>query len=140
MKKILLILSAIFLLFVGCKKDDVIEASKLEIKNGIVERGWDFLKLSGVYFYPQELVGIKLYLSESSNMSGAKSYNCVLEGRDFACEADDLKDGMKYYYYLECDNGYEKINPNKYAYNSVLISLKKLCLILRLLVPFLNKG
>lgn len=109
MKKILLILSAIFLLFVGCKKDDVIEASKLEIKNGIVERGWDFLKLSGVYSYPQELVGIKLYLSESSNMSGAKSYNCVLEGREFACEAADLKDGMKYYYYLEYDNGYEKI-------------------------------
>lgn len=108
MKKIL-ILSAIFLLFVGCKKDDVIEASKLEIKNGIVERGWDFLKLSGVYSYPQELVGIKLYLSESSNMSGAKSYNCVLEGREFACEVADLKDGMKYYYYLEYDNGYEKI-------------------------------
>lgn len=109
MKKILLIFSAIFLFFVGCKKDDVIEASKLEIKNEIVERGWDFLKLLGMYSYPQDLVSIKLYLSESSNMSGAKSYNCVLEGRCFAFEAADLKDGKKYYYCLEYDNGYEKI-------------------------------
>ena len=108
MKKTLLLLGAIILLFAGCKKDDVIEASKVEIKNERVERGWDYLKFFGEYSYPQDLEGMKFYLSENADMSGAKSYSCVLEGRDFACEATDLKAGKKYHYYIEYDNGYEK--------------------------------
>lgn len=108
MKKTILLLSAIILLFAGCKKFDDIEASKLEIKTENIEGGWDYIKISGEYSYPVELESLTLLLSEKEDMSEAKSYNCVLEGKIFSVEATDLNDGISYYYCYEYDNGYTK--------------------------------
>lgn len=108
MKKTILLLSAIILLFAGCKKFDDIEASKLEIKTENIEKGWDYIKISGEYSYPVELESLTLLLSEIEDMSGAKTYDCVLEGKIFSVEATDLNDGISYYYCYEYDNGYTK--------------------------------
>lgn len=108
MKKTILILAAMTLLLGACKKDDVIEASKVEMKDENVERGWDYIKISGEYGYPVVLESMTLYLSEKEDMSEAEAYSCVIEEKTFSVEADDLKDGTKYYYQYEYDNGYGK--------------------------------
>ena len=108
MKKTLLILSAIFLFFAGCKKDDVIEASKVEVKNEVIEEGSNYIKINAEYVYPEEMAAVSLYLSEQENMSDAKVYECKMEGKTFSVEANGLKDNKKYHYCYEFDNGYEK--------------------------------
>ena len=113
MKKTILILAAMTLLLGACKKDDVIEASKVEMKDENVERGWDYIKISGEYGYPVVLEAMTLYLSEKEDMSGAEVYSCVIEEKTFSVEADDLKDGTKYYYQYEYDNGYGKEKSEK---------------------------
>ena len=113
MKKTILILAAMTLLLGACKKDDVIEASKVEMKNETVERGWDYIKISGEYGYPVVLEAMTLYLSEKEDMSGAEAYSCVIEEKTFSVEVDNLKDGTKYYYQYEYDNGYGKEKSEK---------------------------
>ena len=113
MKKTLILITAMILIFAGCKKDDVIEASKVEIINLNLEKGTDYFKVIGEYDYPEELADINLYLSEKEDMNGAKTYKCNLEGKTFSVEVDGLKDGTKYYYQLEYYNGYEKIINEK---------------------------
>lgn len=113
MKKTIFILAAMTLLLGACKKDDVIEASKVEMKDENVERGWDYIKISGEYGYPVVLEAMTLYLSEKEDMSGAEAYSCVIEEKTFSVEADDLKDGTKYYYQYEYDNGYGKEKSEK---------------------------
>ena len=108
MKKTLLILSAIFLFFAGCKKDDVIEASKVEVKNEVIEEGSSYIKINAAYVYPEEMAAVSLYLSEQENMSNAKVFECKMEGKSFSVEANGLKENKKYHYCYEFDNGYEK--------------------------------
>ena len=113
MKKTLLILGIIALVFAGCKKFDEIEASKVEMNDETIERGWDYIKISGEYDYPVDLEAMTLYLSEKEDMSGAKTYGCVIDGKTFSVEADDLKDGTKYHFQYEYDNGYVKEKGEK---------------------------
>ena len=113
MKKAILILAAIVLFFAGCKEDDVTEASMMEMKDETIERGWDYIKISGEYDYPVVLEAMTLYLSEKEDMSGAETYGCVIDGKTFSVEADDLKDGTKYHYQYEYDNGYVKEKGEK---------------------------
>ena len=108
MKKTLLILSMIVLFFAGCKKDDVIEASKVEVKNEVIEEGSNYIKINAEYVYPEEMAAVSLYLSEQENMSDAKVYECKMEGKSFSVEANGLKENKKYHYCYEFDNGYEK--------------------------------
>ena len=113
MKKTLLILGIIVLVFAGCKKFEEIEASKLEIIEETIERGWDYIKINVEYDYPVELETVTLYLSEKEDLSGAKTYSCNVEGKTFSVEIKDLKEGTKYYYQYEYDNGYEKEKSKK---------------------------
>lgn len=113
MKKTLLILGIIALVFAGCKKFDEIEASKLEITNETIERDFDYIKINVEYDYPVELEAVTLYLSEKEDLSGAKTYSCKIEGKTFSVEIKDLKEGTKYYYQFEYDNGYEKEKSEK---------------------------
>ena len=83
------------------------------MKDENVERGWDYIKISGEYGYPVVLEAMTLYLSEKEDMSGAEAYSCVIEEKTFSVEADDLKDGTKYYYQYEYDNGYGKEKSEK---------------------------
>ena len=107
MKKTLLILTMMTLIFVGCKKDDVIEASKVMVGDVAMERGWDYVKMTAEYSYPTVLKNIMLYLSEKEDMSGAMMYECVIEGKMLSVVADGLKEGTRYYYLFEFDDGYE---------------------------------
>ena len=113
MKKTLLILAAMILFLGGCRKFDEIEASKVEMNDVTIERGWDYIKMSGGYDYPVELETMTLYISEKEDMSGAKTYGCVIDGKTFSVEADDLKDGTKYHFQYEYDNGYVKEKGEK---------------------------
>ena len=113
MKKTLLILAAMILFLGGCRKFDEIEASKVEMNDVTIERGWDYIKISGGYDYPVELEAMTLYISEKEDMSGAKTYGCVIDGKTFSVEADDLKDGTKYHFQYEYDNGYVKEKGEK---------------------------
>ena len=98
----------IVLFFAGCKKDDVIEASKVEVKNEVIEEGSNYIKINAEYVYPEEMAAVSLYLSEQENMSDAKVYECKMEGKSFSVEANGLKENKKYHYCYEFDNGYEK--------------------------------
>lgn len=113
MKKTLLILGIIALVFAGCKKFDEIEASKVEIIEETIERGFDYIKINVEYDYPVELEAVTLYLSEKEDLSGAKTYSCNVEGKTFSVEVKDLKEGTRYYYQYEYDNGYEKEKSKK---------------------------
>ena len=106
----------IVLFFAGCKKDEVIEASKVEIIEETIERGWDYIKINVEYDYPVELETVTLYLSEKEDLSGAKTYSCNVEGKTFSVEIKDLKEGTRYYYQYEYDNGYEKEKSDKESY------------------------
>ena len=106
MKKTLLILSIITLILAGCKKFDEIEASKVEIIDEDIERGWDYIKINVEYDYPVELEAVTLYLSEKEDMSGAESYCCNVEGKTFSVEVEGLKGGVDYYYCYEYYDGY----------------------------------
>ena len=108
MKKTILLLSAILFFFVSCKKDVEPEASKVEIVEEKIEKGWDYIKINVEYDYPVELEAVILYLSEKEDMSGAEAYECNLEGKKFSVEVEGLKDGNICYYCYEYDNGYEK--------------------------------
>ena len=108
MKKTLLILSIITLFFVGCKKDDIAEASKVRIETETIEKGWDYVKINVEYDYPVALEAVSLYLSEKEDMSDANVYECNVEGKKYSVELDSLKAGVAYYYCYEYDNGYEK--------------------------------
>ena len=101
MKKTILILAAIVLFFAGCKKFDEIEPSKVELRDETIERGWDYIKISGEYDYPVVLEAMTLYLSETEDMSGANTYECIVDGKKFSVEANGLKDGTTYHYQYE---------------------------------------
>ena len=122
MKKTLLILSMIVLFFAGCKKDDVIEASKVEIIEETIERGWDYIKINVEYDYPVGLEAVTLYLSEKEDMSGAETYKCDIEGKTFSVEVYDLKDVTKYYYQFEYDNGYGKERSEKENFMTIVVT------------------
>ena len=109
MKKAIFIISIITLFFVGCKKDDIAEASKLRIETETIEKGWDYVKINVEYDYPVELEAVTLYLSEKEDMSGAEAYECKVEGNKFSVEVEGLKEGTACYYCYEYDNGYEKV-------------------------------
>ena len=109
MKKTLLILSMITLILAGCKKFDEIEASKVEIVEEKIEKGWDYIKINVEYDYPVELESVTLYLSEKEDMSGAEVYECNVEGKKFSVEIEGFKEGVAYYYCYEYDDGYNKV-------------------------------
>ena len=109
MKKTLLILSIITLVFAGCKKFDEIEASKVEIIEENIEKGWDYIKINVKYDYPVELEAVTLYLSEKEDMSGAESYSCNVEGKTFSVEVEGIKNGTDNYYCYEYYDGYNKV-------------------------------
>ena len=113
MKKTLLILSIITLIFAGCKKFDEIEASKVEILEEIIEKGWDYIKIDVEYDYPVDLEAVSLYLSEKEDMSGAEAYECNVEGKKFSVEVEGLKAGKDYYYCYEYYDEYEKVKGEK---------------------------
>ena len=119
MKKAILLISIITLFFVGCKKDDIAEASKVRIETETIEKGWDYIKINVEYDYPVELESVTLYLSEKEDMSGAEVYECNVEGKKYSVELDSLKAGVAYYYCYEYDNGYEKEKGDKSYLNTV---------------------
>ena len=118
MKKAILLISIITLFFVGCKKDDIAEASKVRIETETIEKGWDYIKINVEYDYPVVLEAVSLYLSEKEDMSDANVYECNVEGKKYSVELDSLKVGVAYYYY-EYDNGYEKEKSDKSNLNTV---------------------
>ena len=81
----------ITLIFAGCKKFDEIEASKVEIINENIEKGWDYVKINVEYDYPVALEAVTLYLSEKEDMSGSEAYECNVDGNKFSVEVDSLK-------------------------------------------------
>ncbi len=113
MKKALLIIGMIVIFFAGCKKDDILEASKVEMKDVTMERGWEHVKMSGEYSYPQALEGMKIIVSSNENMSESVEYVCALEGKKFDVTIDNLEAGVTYYYRYEYDNGYDKARGDK---------------------------
>ena len=113
MKKALLIIGMILIFFAGCKKDDILEASKVEMKDVTMERGWEHVKMSGEYSYPQALEGMKIIVSSNENMSESVEYVCALEGKKFDVTIDNLEAGVTYYYRYEYDNGYDKTRGDK---------------------------
>ena len=113
MKKALLIIGMIVIFFAGCKKDDILEASKVEMKDVTMERGWEHVKMSGEYSYPQALEGMKIIVSSNENMGESVEYVCALEGKKFDVTIDNLEAGVTYYYRYEYDNGYDKARGDK---------------------------
>ena len=109
----------IVIFFAGCKKDDILEASKVEMKDVTMERGWEHVKMSGEYSYPQALEGMKLYLSEKEDMSAAKVYECTIDDEMFSVDVKDLNDGVTYYYCYEYDNGYTQVKGEKESFKTV---------------------
>ncbi len=109
MKKTILLLSAILFFFVSCKKDVEPEASKVEIVEEKIEKGWDYIKINVEYDYPVELESVTLYLSEKEDMSGAEAYESNVDGNKFSVEVEGLKGGVTYYYCYEYDDGYNKV-------------------------------
>ena len=106
MKKTLLILSIITLIFAGCKKFDEIEASKVEIVEEKIERN-DRITFDVTYSYPVDLEAVDVYIADNVNMTNAKSYSCNVEGKKFSVSIDNVN-FEKIYYCYEYDNGYEK--------------------------------
>ena len=119
MKKAILLISIITLFFVGCKKDDIAEASKVRIETETIEKGWDYVKINVEYDYPVALEAVTLYISEKEDMSGAETYECKVEGNKFSVEVEGLKEGTACYYCYEYDNGYEKVKSDKSNLNTV---------------------
>ena len=119
MKRALLIIGLILGFFVGCKKDDVLEASRVEMNGVDIKIGWDYMKMSGEYSYPLALESMKLYLSEKEDLSAAKVYECTLDDEDFSVDVKDLKDGVTYYYCYEYDNGYTQVKSEKESFKTV---------------------
>ena len=109
----------IVIFFAGCRKDDVLEASKVEMKDVTMERGWEYIKMSGEYSYPLALETMKLYLSEKEDLSAAKVYECTLDDEVFSVDVKDLKDGVTYYYCYEYDNGYTQVKSEKESFKTV---------------------
>ena len=119
MKRALLIIGLILGFFVGCKKDDVLEASRVEMNGVDIKIGWDYMKMSGEYSYPLALESMKLYLSEKEDLSAAKVYECTLDDEAFSVDVKDLKDGVTYYYCYEYDNGYTQVKSEKESFKTV---------------------
>ena len=119
MKKALLIIGMIVIFFAGCVKDDILEASKIEVTDVKVERTWYTANISGEYSYPQELESIKVYLSEKKDMSNASEYECTLTDKMFDVGIKQLKSGVTYYYYIEYDNGYTKEKSEKDSFKTI---------------------
>ncbi len=113
MKKALLIIGMIVIFFAGCRKDDVLEASKVEMKDVTMERGWEHVKMSGEYSYPQALEGMKILVSSNENMGESVEYVCALDDMKFDVTIDNLEAGATYYYRYEYDNGYDKVKGDK---------------------------
>ena len=103
----------IIIFFAGCKKDDILEASRVEMKDVTMERGWEHVKMSGEYSYPQALEGMKIIVSSNENMGESVEYVCALEGKKFDVTIDNLEAGVTYYYRYEYDNGYDKARGDK---------------------------
>ena len=106
MKKALLLIIAIFLVFGGCKKDVVPEATKVQIEKETIEKGSNYVKISAEYEYPEVLTSVILYLSEKEDMSGALTFKCEIDEKTFRVTADGLKAGTKYHYYYGFSIGY----------------------------------
>ena len=119
MKKAILLISIITLFFVGCKKDDIAEASKVRIETETIEKGWDYIKINVEYDYPVALEAVTLYLSEKEDMSRAEVYECNVEGKKYSVELDSLKAGVAYYYCYEYDNRYEKEKGGKKSMQTI---------------------
>ncbi len=119
MKRALLIIGLILVFFAGCRKDDVLEASKVELNGLDIKVGWDYMKISGEYSYPSALETMKLYLSEKEDMSAAKVYECSFDEEMFSVDVKDLKDGVTYYYCYEYDNGYTQVKSEKESFKTV---------------------
>ena len=119
MKKALLIIGVIMIAFTSCVKDDILEASKIEVTDVKVERTWYTANISGEYSYPQELEGIKVYLSEKKDMSNASEYECTLSDKMFDVGIKQLKSGVTYYYYIEYDNGYTKEKSENDSFKTI---------------------
>ncbi len=125
MKKTLLILSMITLIFAGCKKFDEIEASKVEIVEEKIERN-DRITFDVTYSYPIDLEAVDVYIADNVNMTNAKSYSCNVEGKKFSVSIDNVN-FKKIYYCYEYDNGYEKekseVGRNYYYYGHECVDL-----------------
>ena len=110
------------LLFAGCKKDVEPEASVVKIVDENIEKGSDYINIDVEYDYPVELEAVTLYLSEKEDMSGAKTYNCKVEGKKFSVEVKGIKDETGYYFYYEYNNGYEKEKSGKKNMQTIVVT------------------
>lgn len=106
MKKTLLILSIITLIFAGCEKFDEIEASKVEIVEENIEKGLDYYYFDVEYDYPVELEAVNIYIAENNDMNNAKSYSCIVNENRFNVKIENVNFDKKYYFYYEFDDGY----------------------------------
>lgn len=117
MRKIFLILSTItILIFTGCRRDDIIEPTPVELFNENIEVGWDYIKLSVEYHFPIEIKGVKIHISGREDLFDFKVYDCIIENGCIIAEARDLVENTKYYYRFEYDHGYGTINSKVFDF------------------------
>ena len=108
MKKTLLILSAIFIFFAGCRKDkDIIP---LKVNSEVTELACNSAVIEGSYEYAMDIEEFEILYSDKEDMSGAKSAAVKPEGQYFKVKLTDLEAGKNYYYsfYFKGDHNTEK--------------------------------
>lgn len=125
MKRTLLFIVTIVLLFVGCKKKEEVINYEVELGETAVEKGFDFVKINVEYSYPDKLKSVDMLLSENNDMDEARIYSCDVEQTSFSVTINNLNDDTKYYYQFEIDNGNEIIITEKDNFTTLKLFLPK---------------
>jgi hypothetical protein len=104
-RTLLLLLAAIFLTVVSCKKDTEVNKDTFKIEKEEVTASAQSVKVSGSYDYAGTIDGITMELGRKADLLDADAYRTLLEGTDFSVEVKNLRTNTTYYYRYSVEYG-----------------------------------
>ena len=101
MKKItIIILAAIALIFMTCKKHSVVNVQQLMLSDENIEVAGSHATLTAKFSYPSTLQSIKMVVSETDDMTNAVETNATIDGDHLQVVVNNLWANTTYYYCL----------------------------------------
>ena len=105
MKKItIIILAAIALIFMTCKKHSVVNVQQLMLSDENIEVAGSHATLTAKFSYPSTLQSIKMVVSETDDMTNAVETNATIDGDHLQVVVNNLWANTTYYYCLRYAN------------------------------------
>ena len=119
MKRLLVVLSVLFLMIPGCKKAKTIEQNLVVITDEEVVLSVDNAVINITYSYDYELQSVDVIYSRYESMSDADSVAAACDDGHISATLNNLRPKTTYYYQLDFNSGFNHMKTDVNSFTTL---------------------